>query len=545
MALVGAGRRPARCVMVLGTSSGAGKSWLCTALCRWYARQGLRVAPFKAQNMSNNARVVAGGEIGSAQYFQALAAGVEPTVQMNPLLLKPEADTRSQVVLLGRVNAELTALPWRTRCAQVWPLLAQTLDALRREYDVIVIEGAGSPAEINLQSSDVVNLRVARHADAACLLVSDIDRGGAFAHLYGTWALIPEDDRRRLKGFVLNRFRGDPGLLAPAPERMLELTGVPVVATIPMRTGHGLPEEDGWFQDRDRRAATRRAGQARSGGIADCGDDGCEAAGVDEGGSAGPDAAFLSAVDAPAMPEQIALLVPPRISNLDEFEPLAALHGVQLVAVRDAGMRPTLSPQDWIILPGSKHTSTDLAWLRRQGLDVWVKAHAARGGRVLGICGGLQILGRRLLDPLGLDGSGEGLGLLPLQTRFEHEKVLRHRSTHFETLPSAWAALSGVPVAGYEIHQGRTMPMDAADPVDAGGASSSATEGIRALPDALGWCNARGNVLGIYLHGLFENDAVLAALFGQRARTMAEVFDGLADHVAAGFAPGVLEGLLD
>ena len=155
-------------------------------------------------------------------------------MQMNPLLLKPEADTRSQVVLLGRVNAELTALPWRTRCAQVWPLLAQTLDALRREYDVIVIEGAGSPAEINLQSSDVVNLRVARHADAACLLVSDIDRGGAFAHLYGTWALIPEDDRRRLKGFVLNRFRGDPGLLAPAPERMLELTGVPVVATIPM-----------------------------------------------------------------------------------------------------------------------------------------------------------------------------------------------------------------------------------------------------------------------------------------------------------------------
>ena len=262
MALVGAGRRPARCVMVLGTSSGAGKSWLCTALCRWYARQGLRVAPFKAQNMSNNARVVAGGEIGSAQYFQALAAGVEPTVQMNPLLLKPEADTRSQVVLLGRVNAELTALPWRTRCAQVWPLLAQTLDALRREHDVIVIEGAGSPAEINLQSSDVVNLRVARHADAACLLVSDIDRGGAFAHLYGTWALIPEDDRRRLKGFVLNRFRGDPGLLAPAPERMLELTGVPVVATIPMRTGHGLPEEDGWFQDRDRRAAARRQAAA-------------------------------------------------------------------------------------------------------------------------------------------------------------------------------------------------------------------------------------------------------------------------------------------
>ena len=206
---------------------------------------------------------------------------------------------------------------------------------------------------------------------------------------------------------------------------------------------------------------------------------------MDEGGSAGPVAASLPAVDAPAMPEQIALLVPPRISNLDEFEPLAALQGVQLVAVRDAGMRPTLSSQDWIILPGSKHTSTDLAWLRRQGLDVWVKAHAARGGRVLGICGGLQILGRMLLDPLGLDGSGEGLGLLPLQTRFEHEKVLRHCSTHFETLPGAWAALSGVPVAGYEIHQGRTMPMDAADPVDAARdppAWPAASAGGRARP---------------------------------------------------------------
>jgi adenosylcobyric acid synthase len=191
-------QKTAKCVMVLGTTSGAGKSWLTTALCRWYARQGLKVAPFKAQNMSNNARVVASGnglgEIGSAQYFQALAARAQPHVQMNPLLLKPEADTRSQVVLLGEVNTELGRTPWRERSEKVWPAIAASLDALMANNDVVVIEGAGSPAEINLMASDIVNLRVARHANARCWLVSDIDRGGAFAHLYGTWALLPPAD---------------------------------------------------------------------------------------------------------------------------------------------------------------------------------------------------------------------------------------------------------------------------------------------------------------------------------------------------------------
>ncbi|RYY57970.1 MAG: cobyric acid synthase, partial [Comamonadaceae bacterium] len=230
------GARPARCVMVLGTTSGAGKSWLATALCRWYARQGFEVAPFKAQNMSNNARVVerpggTAGEIGSAQYFQALAARAVPQVRMNPLLLKPERDTHSQVVLLGQVSAELTGLPWRGRSERVWPQIAASLDALRAEHDVVVIEGAGSPTEINLMASDIVNLRVARHANARCLLVTDIDRGGAFAHLYGAWALMPEADRALLSGFVLNRFRGDASLLAPAPEQLQALTGVPTVAT--------------------------------------------------------------------------------------------------------------------------------------------------------------------------------------------------------------------------------------------------------------------------------------------------------------------------
>ncbi|MDO9200702.1 MAG: cobyric acid synthase, partial [Hydrogenophaga sp.] len=214
------------CVMVLGTTSGAGKSWLTTALCRHYARLGLKVAPFKAQNMSNNARVVAGGEIGAAQYFQALAAKAEPDVRMNPLLLKPEADTRSQVVLLGTVNRELSDMPWRGRSEKVWPAITAALDALRAENDVVVMEGAGSPAEINLHASDIVNMRVARHAQARCLLVTYIDRGGAIAHLSGTWALLPADERALIHGFVLNKFRGDATLLAPGPQMLQDLTGV-------------------------------------------------------------------------------------------------------------------------------------------------------------------------------------------------------------------------------------------------------------------------------------------------------------------------------
>ncbi|MDO4230517.1 MAG: cobyric acid synthase [Lautropia sp.] len=492
--------------MVLGTTSGAGKSWICTALCRWYARQGLRVAPFKAQNMSNNARVVSGGEIGSAQYFQALAAGVEPSVQMNPVLLKPEADTRSQVILLGEVNDALGAMPWRERHHHTWPVISAALDALRATHDVVVIEGAGSPAEINLHSTDVVNLRVARHADAACLLVSDIDRGGAFAHLYGTWALMPEADRRLLRGFVLNRFRGDASLLAPAPEIIEEKTGVPVVATVPMWRGHGLPEEDGWFQYRDRQAP--RGGE------------------VPAPVSVGPEGHRATR----RRGRRIFLIAPPRISNLDEFEPLSGLEGVELIAVRGAGMLP--APDDWIILPGSKHTSSDLAWLKRQGLDTWVVDHAMRGGPVLGICGGLQMLGKQLHDPHGVDGTAEGLGLLPLETVFEPEKVLQRRSLHFGAVPGVWQAASGVAVSGYEIHQGQTKALTGKGPA------------VAVLPDGLGWCNAAGNVLGIYLHGIFENDALLRALLGRSARPLPAVFDGLADHVEASFRPGVLMGLL-
>ena len=516
------GRRPAVCVMVLGTTSGAGKSWLTTALCRYYSNYGLKVAPFKAQNMSNNARVVpalvangfaagppqgetrppwgagsdtqcatVGAEIGSAQYFQALAARAEPEVRMNPLLLKPEADTHSQVVLMGQVSAELTALPWRGRSEKVWPHIAAALDALRAENDVVVIEGAGSPAEINLHDSDIVNMRVARHADARCLLVTDIDRGGAFAHLYGTWALLPEDERALIHGFVLNKFRGDAALLAPAPQQLQALTGVPTVATIPMQWHHGLPEEDGLFDDR-----TLTAG---------------------------------------AVHTTVAVVAFPRISNLDEFQPLKNVPGVRLLWVRSPADVAGLKATDWLVLPGSKATAADLAWVRMQGLDRAIAAHAAQGGAVLGVCGGLQMLGEGLIDLAGIDGNGPGLGLLPLVTVFEPAKTVRRTTARFADLQGAWAPLSHVEVSGYEIHHGQTAQHPA---------MAAKGDVAREVMPGIAWQNPAGNVLGVYLHGLLEDPAVLQALFGAQAPTLDAVFDGLADCIAQHMEPGVLDALI-
>ena len=519
---------PAVCVMVLGTTSGAGKSWLTTALCRHYARQGLKVAPFKAQNMSNNARVVAPmlhrsrgslppegtdfpwrgpaenrlsdeeapldrlGEIGSAQYFQALAAQAEPEVRMNPVLLKPEADTRSQVVLMGQVSRELSAMAWRERSEHVWPAIATALDALRAENDVVVIEGAGSPAEINLHASDIVNMRVARHAQARCLLVTDIDRGGAFAHLYGTWALLPPDEQALIRGFVLNKFRGDAALLAPGPQMLQDLTGIATVATLPMWREHGLPEEDGVFDDR-----------SNAGGVVE---------------------------------KTIAVIAFPRISNLDEFQPLKNVPGVRLVWARTPA---ECVGADWIVLPGSKATAADLVWLRQQGLDRAVAAHAGQGGAVLGICGGLQMLGEALIDtegvePMGL-GNAPGLGLLPLVTSFERDKTVRHAHGQFDLLGGLWAALSGVEVSGYEIHQGQTAQHPA---------MAAKGDVAREVWPGLGWQNAAGNVLGIYLHGLFEDPRALKALFGASAPTLDSVFDGLADCIEQHFEPAALAALI-
>ena len=482
----------AKAVMVLGTTSGAGKSWLTTALCRYYARQGLKVAPYKAQNMSNNARVVEGGEIGSAQYFQALAASATPEVRMNPLLLKPEKDTQSQVILMGQVNTELSKMEWRGRSALVWPVVAGALDELMAENDVVLIEGAGSPAEINLKHSDIVNMRIALHAQAACLLVTDIDRGGAFAHLYGTWAMLDAAEQKLIKGFVLNKFRGDAKLLAPGPQMLQDLTGVPTLATLPMWWQHGLPEEDGVFDDRSRVTGH--------------------------------------------VTKTIAVIAYPRISNLDEFQPLKNVPGVRLMWARSPAELAGLTNNDWIILPGSKATSSDLAWLRTQGLDQTVNAHAARGGAVLGICGGLQMLGEALIDPHGIDGNAAGLGLLAVVTVFTKTKTVQHRKSQFEALEGVWAALSNVPTAGYEIHHGQTSLR-----------ADMAAAGRGALPvmaDELAWQSKAGNVLGVYLHGLFEDPAVMRALFGITVPTLVSTFDGLADYIEQHFEPGVLQSLI-
>jgi adenosylcobyric acid synthase len=444
--------------MVQGTSSWAGKSLLVTALARLAARRGIAVAPFKAQNMSNNARVVEGGEIGVAQFLQARAALVEPDVRMNPVLVKPEGDSRSQVIVLGRPDRALSRRAWRERPPSLWPVIERSLRALADEYELLVIEGAGSPAEINLVRTDLSNMRVARLADARVLLVADIERGGAFAHLYGTWSLLEPEDRERLCGFVLNKFRGDPALLHPGPELLRERTGVPVVGVVP-RIEHGLPDEDG------------AAVAGRTGGR-----------------------------------PIVAIVRYPMASNLDEFKALEQVADVVLAA-----SPAQLDGADLVILPGSKHVAADLAWLRAGGFADALAHHP----RVLGICGGLQMLGERIEDPAGVDGRASGLGLLALHTTFAEDKATRRTTATFGALGAPWLGLAGLQVSGYEIRHGDTVAMD----------------GAAVLAPDLGF--ADGPVLGVYLHGLFEQPTFVRALLGAApVRSLDEELDRLADAVA-------------
>jgi len=437
-----------KALMVWGCTSDAGKSFLTAALCRWFSDKGLRVAPFKAQNMSNNARVAHGGEMGCAQWFQAKAARCVPEVRHNPVLLKPERDTRSQVVVLGQVDRELSDMDWCGRSPLLWERARPALRELLSENDIVVIEGAGSPAEINLAGSDYVNLMTARESGAACLLVSDIDRGGSFAHLYGTWALLPDDLRPNLRGFVLNKFRGDANLLEPGPSELFRRTGVPLVGVIP-RVRHDLPDEDAVALD------------------------------------------HFETADPASAKYRVALVAWPRISNFDEFRRLAAWPGVSLRLAR----RPSdLDGVDLVILPGSKNVPSDLEWLRAQGLDRTVTEFARSGGAVLGVCGGLQALGVRIDDPVGTEGNGQGLGLLPLSTVHGADKIVRDSSLSVPVLDGFWSKLSGQNLSGYEIRTGATAGLDPAS-----------GEGRLACA---------GNVLGTYLHGAFEDPATLAALFG-------------------------------
>jgi len=387
--------------MVMGCTSDAGKSFLVTALCRLFANRGLRTAPFKAQNMSNNAAVTSEGlEMGRAQYLQAIAARQVAQVRMNPVLLKPSADTFSQVIVMGRPDRAITAMPWQERRARLWPVVRGALRSLLSDFDVVVIEGAGSPAEINLRAGDIVNMSVARECRADVYLAADIDRGGAFAHLLGTWMCLEPDERSRVKGFILNRFRGDPALLGNAMDWLQEKTGIPTVALVPY-IRHTLPEED----------TLHHRARPLEGDI------------------------------------NIALLAYPYASNLDEFDPLINEPGVTVVPVRDSAR---LDGYHAIILPGSKNTARSLQSLRETGLDAEVAHAVERGVPVVGVCGGMQMLGLRIDDPQGLEGeAAEGLGLLDVTTTLMPDKATRQREVAWE---------GGTVVRGYEIHHGVSAP---------------------------------------------------------------------------------------
>jgi adenosylcobyric acid synthase len=431
------------------------------------------VAPFKAQNMSNNARVVAGGEIGVAQYLQALACGVEPDVRMNPVLVKPEGDNRSQVVVAGVADLTLSRLPWRERSPFLVEAVDGALRSLLSEFDLVLIEGAGSPAEINLRRNDLANMRPANIADAPVVLVTDIDRGGSFAHLYGTWALLGDDERSRIAAFVLNKFRGDEGLLAPAPQRLEELTGVPLLGVVPW-IEHALPDEDG-------AAEPRRSG----------------------------DRPLVSVVRYPTA------------SNLDEFRALQ-----EVTDVVWAYSPEQLRGAELVVLPGSKHVTADLDWLVARDFGPALRRRAAAGAPVLGICGGLQMLGDAIVDTSGVDGTRIGLGLLPVSTWFSSEKATRLTATTFsDALPPPWDKLAGISVEGYEIRHG-----------------ASAGDAVEVLPDGLGFVS--GSVLGVYLHGLFEQPSASQALVGAAGTTTLEAtFDRLADVVDAALEHKLLDRL--
>ncbi|WP_019613949.1 cobyric acid synthase [Psychromonas ossibalaenae] len=417
-------------IMILGCTSDAGKSLVVTAICRLLANRGIKVVPFKAQNMSNNAAITADGlEIGRAQYLQALAAKQVPSVMMNPVLLKPSAETFSQVIVNGRVNTEIAGLPWMERRKLLWPEVQKSLKQLQQDYQQVVIEGAGSPAEINLRAGDIVNMSVALECQADVYLVSDIDRGGSFAHLLGTWACLAPEEQKLIKGFVLNKFRGDPALLGNAMQWLEEKTGIPTVANLPYYR-HQLPEEDSF----------RLGAQWIRGKI------------------------------------NIALLYYPYASNLDEFDPLIYQQDINLVPVHQ---NVDLNLFDALILPGSKNSGASLSFLQETGLDKRIADFKQSGKLILGICGGLQILGRQITDPLNIeDGDKIGLGLIDLQTQICEAKSTKQTSVN-------WL---GERIKGYEIHHGKT---------------TATAEALPFIAENLGW--RQGNVYTTYLHGVFEN----------------------------------------
>ena len=459
-----------RVVMVQGTASHVGKSVLVTALCRIFRQDGYRVAPFKAQNMSNNSFVTLdGGELGRAQAVQAEACGIDPQVEMNPILLKPEADHRSQVVLLGRPVAKASAGYFATAKPMLWQKVAQSLDTLRSQYDVVVIEGAGSPAEINLKQNEIVNMRVALHSGAPVLLAGDIDRGGVFASLIGTMEILEPRERDAVSAFIINKFRGDVGLLKPGLVWLEERTGKPVLGVVPYYRDIEIAEEDSVSLERSQPLAS-------------------------------PAEHVLD----------IAVMSLPHISNFDDFAPLSREPGVRLRYVEG---RDSLGDPDLMILPGTKTTMADLRWLRERGLAADICLKAKGGTPVIGICGGYQMMGRRILDPQGVESpaaESDGLDLLPVDTAFATTKET-HRVSGVVSADSGLLSRAGnCAVEGYEIHMGSSVPI------------VPSTRPFRiSRPDrptqSDGAISPDGRAIGTYVHGLFNSYSLRRALLEQLA----------------------------
>ncbi len=437
---------PFHTLMIQGTTSDAGKSTIVAALCRALRNRGVRVAPFKPQNMAlNSAVTVDGGEIGRAQALQAIAAGLAPHTDMNPVLLKPSSDTGAQVIIHGKVRAEMNARDYHQYKTVAMQAVLESYARLRQEYDCVIVEGAGSPAEINLRDRDIANMGFAEAVDCAVVLVADIDRGGVFAHIVGTLACLSESERKRIIGFVINRFRGDIALLEPGLDWLEQQTGKPVLAVLPYLKGLFLDAED-----------AVQPVQAASGSFR--------------------------------------IVVPslPHMSNHTDFDALRVHPDANLAFVRQGEAMP---PCELLILPGSKNTRGDLAWLRQHGWDHYIDRHLRYGGKVIGICGGFQMLGDGVSDPHGIEGAAgdsAGLGLLPMHTELTREKRLAQ--------VSGMCAFADAFVAGYEIHMGVSNGAALARPafwID------GRAEGAR---------SADGQILGSYLHGMFDAPDACAAL---------------------------------
>ena len=449
----------AKAIMVQGTMSNAGKSLLAAGLCRIFKQDGYRVAPFKSQNMALNSFITEDGlEMGRAQVMQAEAAGIRPSVLMNPILLKPTNDVGSQVIVNGEVLGTMSARDYFKYKKTLVPDVMKAYNALAAENDIIVIEGAGSPAEINLKDEDIVNMGMAKMAKPPVLLVGDIDRGGDFAQLIGTVELLEDDEKAMVKGLIINKFRGDKTILDPGVVMLEERSGIPVVGVAPYLD----------IQVEDEDSLTERFDRKQEAGVID-----------------------------------IAVIRTPRISNFTDFNPFESIPGVSLRYVKHP--RDLHSP-DMIILPGTKNTMGDLIWMRESGMEAAVLKEASRGKLIFGVCGGYQMLGETLSDPHGVEngGSMKGMGLLPMETVFAEKKTRTRVKGHFGELSGVFAPLSGAEVEGYEIHMGESILKENA------GTVTRITDSVSGEKKEEGAFS--GNVCGTYIHGIFDKEASAEAM---------------------------------